>query len=100
MRWNVIRNENSGFGSISLTLGIISFILSLFFPLTGFVILVMTMGYALVFIVPSLTVIFGIVGLIKDNKIPMAIIGLNLGLIVWIQVIFNFVERFLYYYWI
>lgn len=66
--------------------------------MTGFVILVMTMGYALVFIVPSLTVIFGIVGLIKDNKIPMAIIGLNLGLIVWIQVIFNFVERFLYYY--
>ncbi len=100
MRWNVIRNENSGFGSISLTLGIISFILSLFTPLTGSVILVMTMGWALVFIVPLLTVIYGIVGAIKDNKLPMAIIGLNLGLVVWIQVLFNFIERFLYYYWI
>jgi len=60
--------------------------------------LVAFMGYALVFVVPLLTVIYGIVGAIKDNKIPMAIIGLNLGLVVGIQVLFNFLERFLYYY--
>jgi len=38
------------------------------------------MGYVFMFAMPIITIIYGIVGLAKDNKIPMAIIGLNLGI--------------------
>lgn len=48
------------------------------------------MGYVFMFVIPLVTVIYGIVGLVKDNKVVMAIIGLNLGIIVWIMIFMNF----------
>ena len=35
------------------------------------------MGYVLMWVAPIIAIVYGIVGTVKDNKIPMAIIGLN-----------------------
>ena len=54
------------------------------------------MGYVLMVIIPVVTVIYGIIGLVKDNKIPLAIVGLNLGIAYFIMIVINFVLFFLY----
>jgi len=55
------------------------------------------MGYVFIFVMPLITVIYGIVGVVKDNKVVMAIIGLNLGIIVWIMLVMNFYFNFIFY---
>ena len=89
--WNIIRNENSAYGSISLTLGIISFIIGFIGTIFYFTIVVMLMGWVLMFVIPLVTVIYGIIGMVKDNKIPLAIVGLNLGIAYLIILAINFI---------
>ena len=55
------------------------------------------MGYVFIFVMPLITVIYGIVGVVKDNKVVMAIIGLNLGIIVWIMLVMNFYFNVIFY---
>ncbi|MFX1476981.1 MAG: hypothetical protein ACFFCI_02505 [Promethearchaeota archaeon] len=75
----MIRNENSAFGFSSLTLGIVLVILHIIdiIIMEPFYVL---MGFALALAMPIITVIYGIVGMVKDKKLVMAIIGLNCGL--------------------
>ena len=86
---DIIRNENSAYGSISLTLGIISLVLGYFGTfLMGA--LYYLMGYVLMFAIPLITVIYGIIGMVKDRNMAMSIVGLNFGIIVWIMIFFDF----------
>ncbi len=43
------------------------------------------MGYVLMFAIPIVTIIYGIIGAVKDHNLAMAIVGLNLGIAYWIQ---------------
>lgn len=75
----MIRKDNSAYGFISLILGIILIILHI----PSFIIMqpfYVVMGFVLVIVMPIITVIYGIVGMVKDNKLVMAIIGSNCGL--------------------
>ncbi|MFX0076962.1 MAG: hypothetical protein ACFE96_16065 [Candidatus Hermodarchaeota archaeon] len=45
--------------------------------------------------IPVLIVIFGIVGIVKDRVVAMAIIGLNLGLGYAVLLLFGFITNFL-----
>lgn len=73
------RNDNSAYGFISLTLGIILIILHIppIIIMEPFYVL---MGFVLVLVMPIITTIYGIVGIVKDKKLVMAIIGSNCGL--------------------
>ena len=51
----------------------------------------MLMGWVLMFVIPLVTVIYGIIGMVKDNKIPLAIVGLNLGIAYLIILAINFI---------
>ncbi|MFW9945413.1 MAG: hypothetical protein ACFFDX_01145 [Candidatus Odinarchaeota archaeon] len=91
-----MRNEKSAYGSVSLTLGVISFTLA-------FIMLVLNgpiyylMGYVLMWVAPIVAIVYGIVGLVKDHKIPMAIIGLNFTIAFFILILIRYLT---YYYFI
>jgi len=56
----------------------------------------MLMGYVLMFAIPLITVIYGIIGMTKDRNMAMSIVGLTFGIIVWI-IIFVFMFIPFYY---
>lgn len=103
-----MRRDNSTYGSVSLTLGsiwIFTYLIVFFifrFLMGGFYFYIMLgmSGYVFIFVVTLLTVIYGIIGMIKDRKLPMAIIGLNLGITIFIILLLYFFLRpyFLYPY--
>ncbi|MFX0076963.1 MAG: hypothetical protein ACFE96_16070 [Candidatus Hermodarchaeota archaeon] len=47
------------------------------------------MGYVLMFAMPIIVLIYGFIGIIKDRKLAMAIIGLNLGLAYFVLMVFG-----------
>jgi len=55
------------------------------------------MGYVLMFAIPLITVIYGIIGMVKDRNMAMAIVGLSFGIIVFILIYVNYFMRILYY---
>ena len=55
------------------------------------------MGYVLIFVMPILVFIYGIVGVVKDKNVAMGIVGLNLGIAYIFVMLFGFFMRFLYY---
>ena len=55
------------------------------------------MGYAGMFIMPLLTLVFGIVGVVKDRSVAMSIVGLNLSLAVFVIMLINYFMRFMVY---
>ena len=57
----------------------------------------MLMGYVLMFAIPLITVIYGIIGMTKDRNMAMSIVGLSFGIIVWIIIFVNYFMRFMYY---
>jgi len=79
-----------------LTLGIISLSLGIFNILFGAP-LYYLMGYVLMFAIPLITVIYGIIGMVKDRNMAMAIVGLSFGIIVFILIYVNYFMRILYY---
>ena len=52
------------------------------------------MGYVLMWVAPIIAIVYGIVGIVKDHKIPMAIIGLSFAAAYFIMILI----RFLIYY--
>ena len=76
----MIRNDNSAYGFISLTLRIILIILHIP-PIIIMEPIYILMGFVLVLVMPIITTIYGIVGIVKDKKLLMAIIGLILELV-------------------
>jgi len=54
------------------------------------------MGFVFMFAMPIITIIYGSVGLVKDNKIPMAIIGLNLGIAYLVMMLVRYFVIFSY----
>jgi len=94
----MIRNENSAYGFISLTLGTILIILHI----PSFIIMkpfYVVMGFVLVIVMPIITVIYGIVGMVKDNKLVMAIIGSNCGLAILTFFLFRATGMLIIYYY-
>ncbi len=77
-----------------MTLGIISCSLGFFGAfLVGAIYYLM--GYVLMFVMPILVFIYGIVGVVKDKGVAMAIVGLNLGLVYIIIMVFGYFRRFM-----
>jgi hypothetical protein len=54
------------------------------------------MGYVMTFAMPLITVIYGIIGMVKDRNMAMSIVGLSFGIIVWIMIFFNFFMNIYY----
>jgi hypothetical protein len=54
------------------------------------------MGYVLMFAIPLITVIYGIIGMVKDRNMAMAIVGLTFGIIVLIIILLPFLG-FMFY---
>jgi hypothetical protein len=52
------------------------------------------MGYVLMFAIPLITVIYGIIGMVKDRNMAMAIVGLSLAIIYWVML---FLPIFFFY---
>ncbi|MFX0181135.1 MAG: hypothetical protein ACFE78_13195 [Candidatus Hodarchaeota archaeon] len=50
------------------------------------------MGYVLIWAAPIIALVYGIVGLVKDHKIPMAIIGLNFTMAFYIIFLTRFIQ--------
>ena len=55
------------------------------------------MGMVLMFVMPILVFIYGIVGIIKDKNIVMGIVGLNLGIAHLFMMIFSYFMRYMFY---
>ncbi|MFX0077593.1 MAG: hypothetical protein ACFE96_19280 [Candidatus Hermodarchaeota archaeon] len=58
--------------------------------LFGFGMILWFTGRALLFIMPILVFFFGIIGLVKDRKVAMAIVGMSLELVYVIFVIIGY----------
>ncbi len=79
-----------------MTLGIISFATGLFAILTiGR--LYYFLGYVLMFVMPILIITYGIIGVIKDKGVAMAIVGLNLGVAYFLMMVLRYFMNFMYY---
>jgi hypothetical protein len=48
------------------------------------------MGYVLMWVAPIIAIVYGIVGVVKDHKIPMAIIGLSFAVAFFIIILIRF----------
>lgn len=80
-----------------MTLGIISLCIAIFAILTG-IYLYYFMGQILMFVMPILILTYGIVGIVKDKVVAMAIVGLNLGIVyIFIMIVFYLMHYMIYY---
>ena len=54
------------------------------------------MGYVLMWVAPIIAIVYGIVGIVKDHKVPMAIIGLNFAVADFILIIIRYITYYIY----